>query len=520
MVSILLSRVLGLARDVIAGIRFGQTEMTDAYTVAFRIPDIIFYLVAGGALSSAFIPVFSEYLAKKQEDEAWKVFSIVATVMTLAVSLLVALGMVFAPQLSALIAWGKPPSVHDEIAYMGRILLPAQICFFLGSLMFATLYSRNNYTIPGVGGNLYNIGIIAGAVVISAFVTPDVSGMAWGALIGAFLGNVVVPSIVLARAGVKYRPSFQVKHPGVVKVFRLMLPVVLGLSLPSVFAFILQSFATKFPTGYNTAFDYANKLQQAPLAVFGMSMALAVFPTLSKQWAQGDLASFREQAVSTVNTTIYMALPAAALLMFVPGEILRVVFEHGNFLASDTARTAPLVQAFAVGLLAWCLQPTLMRTYYATQETVQPVLIGTAATAIFFVVCFVVNAANAAPVVLAYSGSLAGFVLAGLLLWGIGRRVQGLELGRIGSAFWKALAASAVMGLLMKGAVIGWEGAGSPLGSGGLALVLVIAFTASAWVYYGITKALGMKETAYIERAVAKMNRRGKAGDSGTPAGG
>lgn len=207
----LLSRVLGIVREMIISGKFGQSVYTDAYTYSFQIPDILFFLVAGGALSSAFIPVFSEYLHTDREDEAWHIFSSVATIMALAVTAFIALAWVFAPALATFAAPGLSPADKAEaypmIVAMSRIVLPAQFAFFIGGLLFGTLYSRQVFAVPGLGPNIYNLGIIFGAVVLSAFFTPGVMGMSWGALGGAFIGNILVPMWAMTKINAKFKPS-------------------------------------------------------------------------------------------------------------------------------------------------------------------------------------------------------------------------------------------------------------------------------------------------------------------------
>lgn len=513
MASLFLSRVLGLIRDAVIAHQFGTTLMTDAYTISFRVPDLIFYLVAGGAFSSAMIPVFSEYLSKDDDEGAWQTFSIVATIMGTIVVLLVAGIFLAAEHFTPLLAVDKPKEIYDEITLMGRILLPAQIFFLFGSLSFATLYSKKEFTVPGLGPNLYNICIILGAVFISHLVNPSVAGMCWGALIGAFLGNVLVPLWAMRKVGLKYTPSFNFRHPGAAKVFKLMLPVIFGLSLPQVLAFFNNWLSNHYTDGTNTAMDYANKLQQAPIAIFGMSMALAAFPTLSQFWAKSELKLFAAQFTKTLTTTAYLCLPIAAMMIAVPDEIIRIVFQRGNFTAESTALTAPLLQALAVGILGWSLAPVVMRGFYATQQTLTPIVIGTGATVVFIGGGLAVKYSGQPAFVLALVGSLTGILLVGTLLAALKKRLPELEFGPILSTLGKTVAASAVFGLLMWLGVAGYHQLGQP---GGLTLRLVsfgLTFIVAGWGYYLCTKMLKMSEAATIERAAGRLNRRRRTAD-------
>jgi putative peptidoglycan lipid II flippase len=507
MASIMLSRVLGLVRDAVIASQFGTTVLTDAYTISFRVPDLIFYLVAGGAFSSALIPVFSEYLSKDDEDGAWKTFSVVATIMGTLVVLLVTAMFLAADAITPILAVDKPKEIFDEVTLMGRILLPAQIFFLFGSLSFATLYSKKEFTVPGLGPNLYNICIILGAIFISHWVNPSVAGMCWGALIGAFLGNVLVPLWAMRRVGMKFSFSYDFRHPGALKVFKLMLPVIFGLSLPQVLAFFNNWLSNHYGAGTNTAMDYANKLQQAPIAIFGMSMALAAFPTLSEFWAKSELKLFTAQFTRTLTTTAYLCLPIAAMMIAVPDEIIRIVFERNNFTAASTALTAPLLQALAVGILGWSLAPVVMRGFYATQQTIVPIVIGTGATVIFIGGGLTVKYSGQPAFVLALVGSITGILLVGALLVALKKRVSDLEFGPILTSLFKTILASAVFGAIMWVGVFGFHQLGEPGGFVGRLLSFSLCFIIAGWGYYLASKVLKMPEAATIERAASRLNR-------------
>src|SRR5690606_36967450 len=161
-------------------------------------------------------------------------------------------------------------------------------------IMFGTLYARQVFAVPGLGPNIYNIGIIFGGLFLAGFFLEGVQGLSWGALIGAFIGNLLIPLLVMRRMQSEYRLVFDLQHPGVRKVFKLMAPVVLALSLPGVFALILQAFSTYYADGVNTAMNVANRLMQAPLGVFGQALALAAFPALAQFFAQGKMEMFRD----------------------------------------------------------------------------------------------------------------------------------------------------------------------------------------------------------------------------------
>lgn len=513
--SIFLSRVLGLVREAVITGQFGNSTLTDAYFAAFSIPDLLFYLVAGGALSSAFIPVFSEYLHTDREDEAWHIFSVVATVMSIVVAIFIVLAMIFTPLLIQITAPQTNPAKAAEIyplaIMMARIVLPAQFAFFIGGILFGTLYSRNIFTVPGLGPNIYNIGIIFGAVVLSHFMLVPTAGMSWGATIGAFIGNIAVPLIAMRSIGLKYKFSLDTKHPGVRKVFKLMAPVVFGLSLPGVFALFLVAFSSwgyGEKSGFISSFRQANTLMQAPLGIFGQSMALAVFPALSQFFAQKNMDMFRDQLIKTLRSVIYLTIPVSFILIFSSSDVIRLVYQHGQFTPEDTARMAPLLTAFAVGVPFWCLQPILMRAFFAIQNTLRPILLGTLATGIFLAISVTVVTTKQAPYVLALGGSVAAIFLVVLLIKSIAKDVPGLDTAplfktAIQSSFAAVPSTFVFWGIFRLSENVPF------LGNKFAALAIGLLFgIISLWVYYFITKFLQMPETAYLDRVAKRINRQ------------
>jgi len=504
-----LSRFLGLIRDSVASGQFGRGMMTDAYNLSFSIPDALFFLIAGGALSSAFIPVFSEYLHTEREDDAWHVFSVMFTFMSLLLIGFIALAWVYAYPLTYFFAPEVGATERALITDMSRIVLPAQYAFFIGGLMFGTLYARQIFTVPGLGPNVYNIGIIVGALAISHFVTPPIAGMSWGALVGAFIGNLVIPFFVLRKIGVKFRPSLDLKHPGVRKVFRLMAPVVLGLSLPSVFALIIQAFGTYYKSeGVNTALKYGNNLMQVPLGIFGQSLALAAFPALSQFFVQSRMDMFSDQLAKTMRLAIYLSVAVAGLFLAMPEGVIRALFEHGQWTAADTADTAMALRMFAIGIAAWCIQPIVMRAFFAVQKPVLPIVLGTITTFVFLGGAYWVARMGGHFMWLALAGSGAAVLLAVLLLIASRQVAPDLDLAGVGRTFVFSLGAMSIAGALLYGGQYLVPPAGTVGGKlGGIVVVLVLALV-YAWIYYFLTRAFKMPETKYLDNALARLRRR------------
>lgn len=517
MASLFLSRVLGITRDAVIAGMFGADQNTDAYRLAFQVPDLLFFLIAGGALSSAFIPVFSEYLHTGREDDAWKVFSVVATAMSVLVTLFIVAAFVFAEPLARLVAPGKPDELMPLIAQMSRIVLPAQLAFFIGGLLFGTLYARQVFAVPGLGPNVYNLGIIVGAVALSGLFTPGVVGMSWGALLGAVIGNLVLPLLAMKRMGSRFTPSLELSHPGVLKVFKLMLPVVLGLSLPGVYGLITLGFGSFYEAGVVTSLDFANKLMQAPLGIFGQALAIAVFPTLSQHFAQGEMGLFRSQLATTLRTVIFITVPVSALMGVFAPEIVTVLFQHGKFGPAMTASTAAMLGMFSIGIFAWCLHPVLMRAFFSVQNSITPVIVGTLTTGLFIALALAFRQSSLEHLGLPLASSISAIVLAGMLLFGVRGRIGGIDLRGIG---W-TLAKTAFAALVAVGPaylIAFWLRWTLPLDTKlGASAALLVVGLASAWTYLAVAKLLGMPETAYVSRAIARGNRAPTPADPAIP---
>ena len=504
--SLFLSRVLGFVRDMVITARFGQNAYTDAYIVSFQIPDLLFYLVAGGALSSAFIPVFSEYLHTHREADAWHVFSVVVTVMSAVVLAFIAFAWVFAVPLVHLVAPDIPAQSVPLVAHMSRIIVPAQYAFFIGGVLLGTLYARQVFSVPGLAPNVYNLGIIFGALVVSNVVVPGVVGMSWGALVGAFIGNILIPLFVVRKLGVRFKVSFDTRHEGVRKVFKLMLPVVLGLSLPGVFVIIIRFFASAYPTGVVSALDFANRLMQAPLGVFGQALALAAFPALAQFFAQGRMDIFSDQLSRSLRTVLFLTVPVSVLFIVVPLPVVQAMYERGEFTAADSSRTALALQMFGIGVAAWCLHPLLMRAYFSVQRSWPPILMGTATTALFVGASWALVARGQGFAALALAASGAAFLLALAMLLGVNAKVAKIDLAGVGLTFAKSAVASAPAAILAYSTLKYLSGRTQGGANFGLLLALVVVLCAYGWIYYLAAKLLKMPETNAVSRAMRRRN--------------
>lgn len=443
-VAITLGRVLGFVRDAAITHLYGQKGITDVFNVAFIIPDLLFYLIAGGALTAAFIPVFTDYLTRGQEDDAWEVFSTLATFLTVVIAVLVVLGEIYAVPLSRLLLYNPKYKPEDVAlcARLMRILLPAQVCFFLGGLMMGTLQSRQHFVAPAAGPLVYNAAVIAGGIALAG--RHDISGFSWGALVGAVIGNVFLQIAVLRRMGVRYRPSWNLGHPGVRRVGGMMAAVTLSLALPQILMSINRMFGTQLSFGVVSALQYTNRLMQAPLGMFGQALAVALLPTLAAHAALNDIGEFRETLSQSLRAILFVTVPLSVLMIALSTPIVRMVFQHGVYTAQDTAVAAPILAVYCTALAAWSVQAIVARACFALGDNRTPVLAGLGVTVLFVVL----NLALVRPLGgngLAAATSLSGLAIAAVMAEVLRRQLGGLGGREIVGTLGKTLLASAPM---------------------------------------------------------------------------
>jgi putative peptidoglycan lipid II flippase len=509
MTAIFASRVLGMLRDTVIAYRFGQNELTDAYRAAFQLPDLLFFMVAGGALSSSLMPVFSGYWEQGRKDEAWRVFSIVTTVMVSLTTALVLLLEVAAPIAVALMFPGFDADRLALTTHLTRIVLPAQICFLLGGLMMATLYARKHFLAPALGPNIYNIGIIVGGLVFALWL--GVAGLAWGALLGAFIGSVLLPLFVMRRLGSAFRWEFNLKHEGAREVFRLMLPVMFGLSLPGIYMLILRVFASWLPAGAISALDNANRQMQAPLGIVGQGIALAIFPALTSLAARSEWSALRTTLRQGLRLVWFLTAPATVLLIVLAEDISRVLLQYGKFTPADTQMVASALRAFALGLFAWSGQALIARGFFALRDSLTPVLIGSLVTLLFVPLClFLMRAVGMGHVGLALATSIAATAQ---MLWmlqilnqRIPREADGDSVPLVGFLL-RTGGATLLMGAIAYGMHTGLHTL-LPEFQVNLKSLVVGALTAlaSMGVYLAVCQRLGVRESDYLRRVL----RRGR----------
>jgi putative peptidoglycan lipid II flippase len=369
----ILSRVLGLLRDRILASHFGAGDTLDIYYAAFRVPDLIYNLLILGALSAAFIPVFTGLIAKDEKSEAWELVNVFLTTALLFLIVLAAILAIFAPFLMKIVTPGFSPEKMQDVVTLTRIMFLSPIFLGISGIFGGILNSFKRFLIYSLAPIMYNLGIIFGAVFL---VKPfGVAGLTWGVVIGAFLHMAIqYPNVKMV--GLKYFPRLSFKNKNLKKIIILMIPRTLGLAVTQINLLIVTIIASTLAAGSLSIFNFANNLQSFPIGIFAIPFALAVFPILSHHAARDERDVFIQNFSKTFRQILFFIIPASILILVLRAQIVRIVLGAGNFDWQDTILTFQALGIFAVSLFAQSTIPLLARSFYALHNTKVPFVTG------------------------------------------------------------------------------------------------------------------------------------------------
>ncbi len=473
------SRILGLLRTSMFAFVFGTGPTSDAYLQAFLIPDLIFNIVAGGALSSAFIPVFTKYMiGEREEKTAWRIASSTLNLAIAIMMVLAFIAIIFARQLVPLYNPGPDPRyvkqyaeylVHlDLIASLTRIMLLQSIALGAGVVINGVLNARQNFLLPAVGTVMYNVGLIAGLVpgIYFAFHGQRNDEVAvyvatWGVVIGALLQvGVQIPGLI--RVGMHYTPSFDWRHPGVVQIGRQMVPRIINAAMLYLSIFVDRSLilllvAVVGAAGINgliTQYYQSLQLVLLPLGIFGMAVSTAAFPTLAENVAKGRLDRVRGTILETLRSILFMSIPSSIGLIVLGLPIIQVLLEHGRFSLADAQSTVIPLGFFALGLTGLAAVEILTRSFYAMRDSTTPVIVSVGQFVFKIALSLLlINVAVWGPQwgmgALAFSTSLAALLEAVILFWLLHQRVGDLQVRTMSLFAGRVVLASLAMGLAL-----------------------------------------------------------------------
>lgn len=446
MITVILSRILGYGREVALYSLFGQNYITDAYRAAFSIPDFIYMMLVGGALSSAFIPVFSGFVAGGRKNEGWKAASIVFNYVMIFLLLLIAIAYLYTEPLLNLLAPGLPPSYTQLAVRLTHIMFLQTFFMALNGMAMGVLNSYNRFAAPALGSLVYNLVIIL--VGVAFYNEFGIAAFSYGVVLGAAL-NFAVQIPALRQVGMKYYWSFDYHNEGFHQIIVLFIPVLAGLGVAQLNLFVNQNLASGLGPGMIGALNLAQKIMNLPLGIFAVSIATAVFPTMTMLAARGEFDSFKRTTSLGIRAVLLISLPAAFGLAALGEPFIRLLFEQGQFTHEMVVVTNQALVYYCLGLFAYAILQVLNRSFYALKDTTTPVIaaVVTIATNILLSLSLV-NIMGHRGLALAYS--LAGIVNVFILLLVLRIKVGKIGGGKILTSFSISLLASVVMLVAVK----------------------------------------------------------------------
>lgn len=378
-IAVMCSRVLGLIREQVFAGLFGAGFVYDAFVVAFRIPNLLRDLFAEGALSAAFVTVFSSYDKQRTQDETWQLAANVLNFVLILLCTITLLMIFFAGEIVSLLApdFSLIDGKTELTILLTRIMLPFLVFISLSAVVMGILNTKGRFFIPAIASSFFNLGSIVGgtalAFILPRYGQPAIVGMAIGTLIGGLLQfSIQIPS--LYRTGFRYTPTVRFTDPGLRRILRLMIPATVGLSATQINLFINTNFAASCPEGSVSWLYYAFRLVQLPIGIFGVALSIAMLPVLAKQAADKDIGAMKDTMVSSLTMVFALTVPATAGLIILAQPIIRVIFEHGAFTSVDTHATAETLSLYAIGLFAYSANKVLVPAFYALDKTKYPVI--------------------------------------------------------------------------------------------------------------------------------------------------
>jgi putative peptidoglycan lipid II flippase len=534
------SRVLGLMRSSMFAFVFGTTATSDAYVQAFLVPDMIFNIVAGGALSSAFIPVFTNYMVgERDEKTAWHIAS---SALNLALSVMVALSLIaiiFAPQIVPL----YNPGIHDPkelalIVSLSRIMFLQSLILGSGVIVQAVLNARQDFRLPAIGTVLYNVGLIAGLLPGVYFALHGqrndqvaVYYATWGVVLGAFL-QVIIQVPGLRKVGMHYSLSFDWHHPGIIQMARQMVPRIINSVMLFFSTFvdraliellgawiILSHLGTQqVVDGLITQYNQAFQLVLLPLGIFGMAVATAAFPTMAENVARGRLDRARGTILETLRSILFLSIPSSIGLMVLALPVIQALFQHGRFSLTDARSTAVPLTFFALGLAGLVAVEILTRSFYALRDSKTPVIVSIGQFAFKIALSLLlVNLAVFGPQwgtgALAFSTSIAGLLEAAVLFWLLHQKVGELQPRMIVHFIGRVLVAAIVMGLglvivrfLLDMVIVTTQSQTLGIGGALLAIIkVIIEIFIGLVIYLRVARMLGIEELGPVRRVLDRL---------------
>lgn len=445
------SRILGLVRDQVLAFYFGAESTADAFRVAGRIPNLVRDLFAEGAMSAAFVPTFTRQLTLHGRERAWTLASSVINSLILVTGILVLAGLVFAEPLVRTFApeFSTVPGQVELTVHLTRIMLPFLTLVAVAAALMGMLNSLGHFFVPALSPAMFNVAVVAIAIVFiplaPSFGIEPITMVAIGTLVGG-VGQLLIQWPPLRKEGFRYRPIIDVRDEGLHRVLLLMGPGTIGMATTQINVFVNTMLATGAGTGAVTYLDLAFRLMYLPIGLFGVSIAAASTPAVSRLVAEGNFARIRSTLAGAISLMLLLNVPATVGLIVLAQPIVAVIFERGRFTAADTMATAAALQCYALGLVGYSIVRIVTPTFYSLHKSRIPVMVSMGSV--------VVNVALNWWLVgvlgfrgLALGTAMTAVLNAGVQLWFVRRELSGIDGHRIIGSLVRIVVAAAAMGI-------------------------------------------------------------------------
>lgn len=368
-------RILGLGREIVISNRFGAGIETDAFFIAFMIPNLLRSFLGEGALNSAFIPVFTDYLTNHDRKKAEYFASNILNILIIILMIVVALGIWGAPLLINIIAIGFKTNIYKyQLAVnLTRIIFPYIGFVAVAALFMGILNSYDHFLVPALAPAMLNISVIVFALTLSF--KYGIFAIAWGVILGG-IGQALIQAPVLIKNKIKYSFVVDFNDPGTKKLLKLLVPAMIGLAITQINVVVDRTLASTLIDGSISALYYSNRLVQFPLGAFGIAISIAIFPTLSKQMAKNNINEFKKSLLFGLKILLFITVPSAVGLMVLKDSLIRLIYEHGIFSRVATNMTASALLYYSIGLFAYACVRLITMSFYALKDAKTPVKIG------------------------------------------------------------------------------------------------------------------------------------------------
>lgn len=518
--AVAMSRVTGLLREIVMARLFGASMAFDAFRLGFQLPNLTRDLFAEGALSSAFVPLFTEYLTKRSKEEAQRLANLVMTAVILVIGSLCVLGFVFAPQLVDLFASGFAlvPGKRELAIRLTRIMFPFLLMVALAAQAMGMLNACNQFGVPALASTMFNIGSVAGGLVLGLLLGPHIGlsaieGMAWGVVFGGALQYFwQLPAVF--RQGFRPKLAVDFSDPGLRHILRMMLPAVLGSAAVQINVLVNTNFASYIDDplrGYNgpvSWLGWAFRFMQFPLGMFGVAIASATLPAISRSIAGGDLDDFRTTLSRSLGFVFLLTVPSSIGLVVLGRAMVAAIYEGGRFDAYDTQQTAVALNCYAVGLAGYAALKVLTQAFYALKDSRTPMVVSLASIAINYTVAWTtIHHTTLGHAGLALSTSAVALFNFSALFWILRNRIGGVHGRSLASSIGRMSLASLAMGAAVSVLNIAIE-RNLGLGRAASLIDLAVCIPAGVLAFYFVAKRLEVPELGLAVSAMGKPWRR------------